>query len=105
MAFITIRNGRVSFPNTKGFTLVEAFTTRTGENVEKKYKVWTEEPVKENELVTVSGIFSAKVAEYNGTQYVEVSVNKPRIERGVGHGSQTDQKRAYDAIPVDDAPF
>jgi hypothetical protein len=105
MAFITIRNGRVSFPNAKGFTLIESFTTRDGDMVEKKYKIWTDEPVKDGEFMTVSGVFSAKVNEYNGTQYVEVSVNKPRIDRGLNGGSQLEQKKAYNSIEADDAPF
>jgi hypothetical protein len=103
MAFITIRNGRVSFANAKGFTLVEEYKTRDGDIREKKFKIWTEEPVKENEILTVSGVFSAKVAEYNGVQYVEVSVNNAKIDRGVGHGTQLQQKQTFDAL--DDAPF
>lgn len=105
MAFITIRNGKVTFPNAKGFTLVESFTTRDGDLVEKKFKVWTDEQVRDGEVVTVSGVFSAKVAEYNGVTYVEVSVNKPKLDRGFGGGSQLEQKKAYNAIQADDAPF
>ena len=105
MAFITIRNATVGSVSAKGFILIESYKTRDGEPIQKKYKVWSDEPVSENETLTVSGIFSAKIAEYNGVTYVEVNVNQPRIERGVGGGSRGEQVQSYNAIEDADAPF
>lgn len=78
MAFVTVRGGQVVSQNAKGFTLVETYTRKDGEESKTYYKVWTEEPAPEGNI-DVSGILSVRVSEYEGNTRAEIHINKPRI--------------------------
>lgn len=94
MAFLSVKNATVSNINSKGFTIVESYVTQTGEKLSKYYKVWSDEAVREGQLVNVSGIFSARINEYDGKTSVEIHINKPRIEAP-----------GAPAVKQDDLPF
>lgn len=80
MAFISVKNATVTNINSKGFTVVESYETQSGETMSKYYKVWSDEQVREGQVINVSGIFSTRINEYEGKTSIEVHINKPRIE-------------------------
>ena len=108
MAFVTVRGGQVVSSNAKGFTLVETYVRKDGEESKTYYKVWTEEAVPAGN-VDVSGILSVRVSEYEGNTRAEIHINKPRVQLSE---VQTVAPRASSAAwgnpkPVvdDNAPF
>lgn len=106
MAFVTVRGGQVVSSNAKGFTLVETYKRKDGEEMKTYYKVWTEESVPEGAL-DVSGILSVRVSEYEGTTRAEIHINKPRITVSENAVPQSAKLTSWGspAVAVDDAPF
>jgi hypothetical protein len=87
MALTFIKNGLVekAFSGGRGYAISETFKKQDGSDGKQKFKVWFEQatPLAEGSRVDVSGVLSAKVAEFdgdNGTiQYAELSLNKARV--------------------------
>lgn len=93
MAFITVEATVESvFWDGKGIGLVEQYTTKDGESVEKRYTAWfTEAPGLEVGAFGVfSGTHSAKVEEYESKidgelkRKAAVSINGAKFKQGVG---------------------
>ena len=87
MALTFIKNGLVekAFSGGRGYAISETFTKQDGSDGKQRFKVWFDQPtsISEGSRVDVSGILSAKVAEFDGdngtVQYAEISLNKARV--------------------------
>ena len=87
MALTFIKNGLVekAFSGGRGYAVSETFKKQDGTDGKQRFKVWFDEAVNiaEGSRVDVSGILSAKVVEFEGTngivQTAELSLNKARL--------------------------
>lgn len=88
MALVNLKNVKVYATFSKGFRVVEE-STRNGETHKTRWTVWADAmesgPIREGDVVNVSGFLSAKVNEWTKdgeTKHsVELSLNSPRINR------------------------
>jgi len=79
MAFINVKHATVGNANSKGFTLIESYKDRNGEEQSTYYKVWTSEQHDQGSIVDVSGVVTFRVSEYEGKHRGEIHINNPRI--------------------------
>lgn len=87
MALTFIKNGLVekAFSGGRGYAVSETFKKQDGTDGKQRFKVWFDNAVDiaEGSRVDVSGILSAKVVEFEGTngtvQTAELSLNKARL--------------------------
>lgn len=63
MALIKIEGATVAYINSKGFT-AKAPVEIMGETRDEYYKVWTDQAVREGDLVDIVGRVSARLEEY-----------------------------------------
>ena len=93
MAIISLKNVTVKrvFYNGLGAEFVEAFQTRSGEQGEKKYSAFFDEPhgLSEGQVGNVSGLLSVKARlwERDGEPPVpmaDIVLNSPRFEASSG---------------------
>jgi hypothetical protein len=87
MASIRVK-GTISrvFYEGKGIELTEAYTTKAGETINKRYTVWLKSPTMWDvgEELTVEGLYSAEIdnwtnKEGEAKQSIKVSINNPNI--------------------------
>jgi hypothetical protein len=87
MASIKVK-GTISrvFYEGKGIELVEAYTTKAGETINKRYTVWLKTPTTWDvgEELQVEGLYSAEIdnwtnKEGEAKQSIKVSINNPYI--------------------------
>ena len=87
MASIKVK-GTVSrvFYEGKGIELTEAYTTKAGETINKRYTVWLKSPTTWDvgDELTVEGLYSAEIdnwtnKEGEAKQSIKVSINNPNI--------------------------
>ena len=87
MASIKVK-GTISrvFYEGKGIELTEAYTTKAGETINKRYTVWLKSPTMWDvgEELTVEGLYSAEIdnwtnKEGEAKQSIKVSINNPNI--------------------------
>jgi hypothetical protein len=87
MASIKVK-GTISrvFYEGKGIELTEAYTTKAGETINKRYTVWLKTPTTWDvgEELQVEGLYSAEIdnwtnKEGEAKQYIKVSINNPYI--------------------------
>lgn len=85
MAQIKISNATVAWTNAKGFT-AKAKVKIMGEERDEYYKVWTDQPVTEGDIVEIIGDVSARLEEYTDKrtnekkQGAQLHVNNPIIK-------------------------
>jgi len=86
MALLKIESGEVIRQvGTRGaFALQETVTLPDGRSFPKSYTVWHEgEPIPTGSIVSVIGVFSAKLRDYNaptGTKTaIDISINDPEV--------------------------
>jgi hypothetical protein len=87
MASIKVK-GTISrvFYEGKGIELTEAFTTKAGETINKRYTVWLKSPTTFDigDELTVEGLYSSEIdnwtnKEGEAKQSIKVSINNPNI--------------------------
>jgi hypothetical protein len=90
MASIRVK-GTISrvFYEGKGIELTEAFTTKAGETINKRYTVWLKAPTTFDigDELTVEGLYSSEIdnwtnKEGESKQSIKVSINNPNITPG-----------------------
>lgn len=86
MAQIKVNNATVTriIPN-YGFKASSEVKLRNGETKKELYTVWTDEQVKEGDVVNVSGLLSVKVEEFENklgelVKYAAIHVNNAKVE-------------------------
>ena len=98
MAILSLKDVTVKrvFYNGLGAEFVETFQTRSGEQGEKKYSAFFEEPhgLSEGQVGNVSGLLSVKARlwERDGEPPVpmaDIVLNSPRFEAAEGGGGDT----------------
>lgn len=68
MAKVKIENATVErLISNKGFAATEEVKTFTGETKKAWYTVWTSAPVREGDLVSITGDLSVRLEEYTGS--------------------------------------
>lgn len=81
MAFISIKNGVVGKDlNGKGYIVKDVYVNRAGEEVVTEYAVWTDQKLKENDVVNVSGGYSDKIDDFSDTPKISRSIRAYKIE-------------------------
>jgi hypothetical protein len=87
MAIIKIK-GEISrvFYEGKGLEVVEAFETKTGDKITKRYTVWLKQPTLfgPGDTVQVEGLYSAEIDNWTNKtgeakQSIKVSINNPQV--------------------------
>lgn len=85
MAQVKITNATVAFTNSKGFT-AKAKVKVMGEERDEYYKVWTDQTVREGDVIEIVGDLSARVEEYTDKRtgqakvVAAIHVNNPVIK-------------------------
>jgi FKBP-type peptidyl-prolyl cis-trans isomerase (trigger factor) len=86
MATVTIKNATVTriIPN-YGFKAAVEVPLKSGDTKKETYTVWTDATVREGDVVSVNGLLSAKVEEFEGrdgktVRYAAIHVNNAKIE-------------------------
>jgi hypothetical protein len=87
MASIKVR-GTISrvFYEGKGLEVVEAYETKSGETINKRYTVWLKQPttLEPGDTVQVEGLYSSEIdnwtnKEGEAKQSIKVSINNPQV--------------------------
>ena len=90
MASIKVK-GTISrvFYEGKGLEVVEAYETKSGETINKRFTVWLKQPglFDVGDVVAVEGLYSAEIdnwtnKEGEAKQSIKVSINNPYITPG-----------------------
>mgnify|MGYP006921312575 CR=1 FL=1 len=70
----------------KGIELTEAYTTKAGETINKRYTVWLKTPTTFDvgDELTVEGLYSAEIDNWTNKdgeakQSIKVSINNPQV--------------------------
>ena len=87
MAIIKVK-GTVNrvFYEGKGLEVVEAYETKTGDTIQKRYTVWLKQPttLEAGDTVQVEGLYSSEIdnwtnKEGEARQSIKVSINNPSV--------------------------
>lgn len=115
MAFVTVKGTIEKFHNSGfGFTLLETFKTREGQEVSKKWQVFPEDIQHGHvpgDIVTVNGTVTAKVYSFTNDEGAEVhvatmTVNNAKFNANKGElEAAVSTVTAMGAVAKDEMPF
>jgi hypothetical protein len=87
MAIIKVKGtiNRVFYEG-KGLEVVEAYETKTGDTIQKRYTVWLKQPttLDVGDTVQVEGLYSSEIDNWvnkdgEAKQSIKVSINNPQV--------------------------